>query len=128
VCRLPTTATGATGPNVSSANALGGSYVSRTLPGDLTIALEVGPTEEEYGTRVSGGPIVAFSDALCVYDKDVADRLARLTRLRRDMCFDRLRQIGKRHNRIHWAGVDRRAGHAEEFGACLALGETVPPK
>jgi putative aminopeptidase FrvX len=54
---------------------VGGSYASRTLPGDLTIALEVGPTEEEYGTRVSGGPIVAFSDALCVYDKDVADRL-----------------------------------------------------
>jgi putative aminopeptidase FrvX len=54
---------------------VGGSYASRTLPGDLTIALEVGPTEEEYRTRVSGGPIVGFSDALCVYDKDVADRL-----------------------------------------------------
>ncbi|MGH3644860.1 MAG: M20/M25/M40 family metallo-hydrolase, partial [Mycobacterium sp.] len=54
---------------------VGGAYASRTLPGDLTLALEVGPTEKEYGTRVSGGPIIAFSDALCVYDKDVADRL-----------------------------------------------------
>jgi putative aminopeptidase FrvX len=54
---------------------IGGTYASRTLPGDLTIALEVGPTEAEYATTVSGGPIVAYSDALCTYDKDVADRL-----------------------------------------------------
>jgi putative aminopeptidase FrvX len=54
---------------------VGGSYASRTLPGELTLALEVGPTEAEYSTTVSGGPIVAYSDALCVYDKDVADRL-----------------------------------------------------
>lgn len=54
---------------------VGGSYASRTLPGDLTLALEVGPTEVEYETTVSGGPIVAYSDAQCVYDKKVADRL-----------------------------------------------------
>jgi putative aminopeptidase FrvX len=54
---------------------VGGSYASRTMPGELTLALEVGPTEAEYSTTVSGGPIVAYSDALCVYDKDVADRL-----------------------------------------------------
>lgn len=54
---------------------VGGSYASRTLPGELTLALEVGPTEEEYGTTVSGGPIIAYSDAACIYDKAVADRL-----------------------------------------------------
>lgn len=54
---------------------VGGSYASRVLPGDLTLALEVGPTEAEYGTTVSGGPIVGYSDAQCVYDKDVADTL-----------------------------------------------------
>ncbi|ORA56827.1 peptidase M42 [Mycolicibacterium chubuense] len=54
---------------------IGGGYASRTLPGELTLALEVGPTEPEYGTQVGGGPIVAYSDALCVYDKSVADRL-----------------------------------------------------
>ncbi len=54
---------------------VGGSYASATLPGTLTLALEVGPTEREYATTVTGGPIVAYSDALCVYDKDVADRL-----------------------------------------------------
>jgi putative aminopeptidase FrvX len=54
---------------------VGGSYASRTLPGDLTLALEVGPTEAEYDTSCSGGPIVAYSDAECVYDKPIADRL-----------------------------------------------------
>ena len=54
---------------------VGGSYASRTLPGDLTLALEVGPTEVEYSTTVRGGPIVGYSDAQCVYDKDVADQL-----------------------------------------------------
>jgi putative aminopeptidase FrvX len=54
---------------------VGGSHASASLPGTLTLALEVGPTEQEYGTSVTGGPIVGYSDALCVYDKDVADRL-----------------------------------------------------
>src|SRR5690349_402068 len=52
---------------------VGGSYASRCLPGDLTIAVEVGPTEAEYQTTCAGGPIVAYSDAQCVYDKPVAD-------------------------------------------------------
>ena len=57
---------------------VGGAYASRTLPGDLTLALEVGPTEPEYDTGVGGGPIVAYSDAQCVYDKAVADRLMQI--------------------------------------------------
>lgn len=57
---------------------VGGSYASQTLPGDVTLALEVGPTEPEYGTSVSGGPIIAYSDAQCVYDKSIADRLVEI--------------------------------------------------
>lgn len=57
---------------------VGGSYASATLPGTLTMALEVGPTEQEYATSVAGGPIVGYSDALCVYDKDVADQLMKI--------------------------------------------------
>jgi putative aminopeptidase FrvX len=57
---------------------VGGTYASATLPGTLTIALEVGPTEQEYGTTVTGGPIVGYNDQLCVYDKDVADRLMKI--------------------------------------------------
>jgi putative aminopeptidase FrvX len=54
---------------------VGGSYASRTLPGELTLAVEVGPTEREYGTTCNGGPIVAYSDAQCIYDKEIADAL-----------------------------------------------------
>ena len=59
---------------------VGGSYASRSLPGDLTLALEVGPTEAEYGTTVRGGPIIGYSDAQGVYDKDVADELVSIAR------------------------------------------------
>lgn len=59
---------------------VGAAHACRTLPGDLTLAVEVGPTEAEYGTTVTGGPIVAYSDAQCVYDKGVADRLCAITR------------------------------------------------
>lgn len=54
---------------------IGGTYAARTLPDGVTLALEVGPTEREYDTTVSGGPIVAYSDAECVYDRAIADRL-----------------------------------------------------
>lgn len=57
---------------------VGGTYASATLPGDLTLALEVGPTEREYDTSVTGGPIIGYSDALCVYDKSIADRLLKI--------------------------------------------------
>lgn len=57
---------------------IGGSYAGRTLPGDLTLALEVGRPEAEYGTAVGAGPIVGYSDAQCVYDKGVADELIRV--------------------------------------------------
>ena len=54
---------------------IGGTYASRTLPGEITLALEVGPTEQEYSTSVTGGPIVGYSDQQSIYDKSVADRL-----------------------------------------------------
>lgn len=34
-------------------------------------------TNEEIG-GVGGGPIIAYSDGLCIYDKDVADRLVQI--------------------------------------------------
>ncbi|MEZ0355162.1 M42 family metallopeptidase [Mycobacterium sp. SA01] len=54
---------------------IGGTYASHALPGDMTLALEVGPTEAEYATTVGGGPIVAYSDEKSIYDKNIADRL-----------------------------------------------------
>jgi putative aminopeptidase FrvX len=58
---------------------VGGAYAARTLPDGVTLALEVGPAEAEYGTTCQGGPIVAYNDALCVYDREVADGLMDLT-------------------------------------------------
>ena len=54
---------------------VGGSYAARHLSGDITLALEVGPAEQEYATMCAGGPIIAYSDAECVYDKELSDRL-----------------------------------------------------
>jgi putative aminopeptidase FrvX len=54
---------------------VGAAYAARTLPDGVTLALEVGPAESEYGTTVSSGPIVAYGDAMCVYDRSVADHL-----------------------------------------------------
>lgn len=53
----------------------GGVFAARTVPDGVTVAVEVGPTEREYGTTVHGGPIIAYSDALTVYDRAVADQL-----------------------------------------------------
>ncbi len=61
---------------------VGASYASAALPGTLTLALEVGPTEKEYHTSVAGGPIIGYGDAMCVYDKDVADRLMEIAEKR----------------------------------------------
>ncbi|WP_432498921.1 M20/M25/M40 family metallo-hydrolase [Kineococcus auxinigenes] len=57
---------------------VGASYASRTLPGEVTLALEVGPAEPEYGTVVDSGPIVVYADAGAVYDTTTADHLLRL--------------------------------------------------
>lgn len=90
---------------------LGGTFASRTLPGDLTLALEVGPTEPEYGTSVSGGPIVAYSDAMCIYDKWVADRLM---------------DIADEHGFAPQAAVlgafESDASHSKSSGACAQAG------
>jgi putative aminopeptidase FrvX len=59
---------------------IGAAYASRTLPGDLTLALDVGPAEAEYQVPVDSGPVVAYADDAVVYDKPVADHLMALGR------------------------------------------------
>lgn len=63
---------------------VGGSYAARILPGELTLALEVGPAEAEYGTTVSAGPVVVYSDAQGIYNKAIADRLMQIAAERGD--------------------------------------------
>ncbi|WP_203231100.1 M42 family metallopeptidase [Nocardioides caldifontis] len=57
---------------------IGASYAARTLPGDVTLALDVGPAEAEYQTEVDAAPIVVYADALAAYDSAIADHLYRI--------------------------------------------------
>ena len=59
---------------------IGATYASRTLPGDITLALDIGPAEPEYAVEVDGGPVVVYADDSAVYDKTVADHLLALGR------------------------------------------------
>jgi len=56
----------------------GASYASRTLPGDTTLALDVGPVSKEYNIYLSPSPIVVYQDAVAVYDKTISDHLRHL--------------------------------------------------
>ena len=61
---------------------VGGAYASRTLPEGVTLALEVGPTEKEYGTSVGGGPSspTATRSASTTKPSPIADRHRRQAR------------------------------------------------
>ena len=56
----------------SNAGAL---FAARRLPGDISIAVEVGPTVAEYGTRLCRDPIVNSGDSKGYYSRHVTDRL-----------------------------------------------------
>jgi putative aminopeptidase FrvX len=56
----------------------GASYAARTLPGDITLAVDVGPVAEEYQTTLSPDPIIVYSDTFGLYDKKICDRLRQL--------------------------------------------------
>lgn len=56
----------------------GASYASRTLPGELTIAVDVGPVAKEYQTVLSPSPIIVYQDSFSLYDKKTSDYLVRL--------------------------------------------------
>ena len=58
----------------SNAGAL---FAARRLPGDISIAVEVGPTVAEYGTRLCRDPIVNSGDSKGYYSRHVTDRLLR---------------------------------------------------
>ena len=57
---------------------MGGSFSARTIPGEIALALDVGPAAKEYGVSLSGGPVVVYADGTGLYDKAVADRLLAL--------------------------------------------------
>jgi putative aminopeptidase FrvX len=54
----------------------GAMYASATLPGDTTIAVEVGPVMAEYGTQLSINPIINTGDEKGYYTRTVVASLA----------------------------------------------------
>ncbi|MBS0623908.1 MAG: peptidase M42 [Verrucomicrobia bacterium] len=56
----------------------GACYASRTLPGDITLAIDVGPVAKEYQTVLSPDPIIVYKDAYSIYDKKLSDYLVTL--------------------------------------------------
>ncbi|MGZ4642309.1 MAG: M42 family metallopeptidase [Blastococcus sp.] len=59
---------------------LGAAHASRTLPGDITLALDIGPVEAEYQVPADSGPVIAYADDAVVYDKQLSDHLMALGR------------------------------------------------
>ena len=53
----------------------GAMYAASRLPGDTTIAVEVGPVLEEYGTELSANPIINTGDQKGYYSRTVVQGL-----------------------------------------------------
>ena len=53
----------------------GAMYAASRLPGDTTIAVEVGPVLEEYGTELSVNPIINTGDQKGYYSRTVVQGL-----------------------------------------------------
>ena len=53
----------------------GASYASRTLPGEVTIAIDVAPSEKEYGIEMNDQPVIVYQDRVSLYTKSLSDAL-----------------------------------------------------
>ncbi len=58
----------------------GAMYAASRVPGDTTLAVEVGPVLEEYGTRLSADPIINVGDQKGYYTRAVVDALIAASR------------------------------------------------
>lgn len=56
----------------------GACYAARTLPGDISIAIDVGPVAQEYQTTLNPDPIIVYQDTVTSYDKSISDHLVSL--------------------------------------------------
>lgn len=84
---------------------IGATYASRTLPGDVTLAVEVGPAEAEYQVTVDGGPVIAYADDSVAYDKRICDHLVRLGR-----------ELGLEPQTAVWQAFDSDASQSKAAG------------
>ncbi len=56
----------------------GANYAARSLPGDISIAIDVGPVAKEYQVELSSAPIIVYQDACSTYDKQMCDRFVEI--------------------------------------------------
>jgi putative aminopeptidase FrvX len=54
----------------------GAMYAASRLPGDTTVAVEVGPVLKEYGTKLRADPIINTGDEKGYYSREVVEALA----------------------------------------------------
>lgn len=90
---------------------IGAGYASRTLPGEVTLALDVGPVEAEYGVPADSGPVIAYADDSVVYDKPLADRLMALGR-----------ELGLGTRAAVWESYDSDASRSKSTGQAARAG------
>jgi len=85
--------------------AIGASYAARTLPGAVTVAVDVGPVASEYKTELTAEPIVAFGDASGVYSMSVSKRL-----------FDLAKELGMKPQTATWESYGSDASISKRYG------------
>lgn len=90
---------------------VGAAYASRKLPGDVTIAIEIGPICEEYGTEFRNDPIIVYGDARGLYTKPLADKLV-----------NHARRIGQNPQRAVWENFGSDASISKSYGQSARVG------
>ena len=91
--------------------AIGATYAAKTLPGDITIAVDVGPAADEYKTELTSEPIVSYGDAVGVYTKSVSDRLLGLAK-----------KLGMEPQTAVWASYGSDASISKRYGQSARSG------
>ncbi|MEY4670086.1 MAG: hypothetical protein RL518_2785 [Pseudomonadota bacterium] len=59
-------------------NTQGAAFAGRLLPAGITLAVDVGPVAQEYGTELVADPIVVFKDDCGLYDEEIATAIMQL--------------------------------------------------
>ncbi|RIJ08593.1 M42 family peptidase [Pseudomonas sp. 91RF] len=96
-------------------NNAGAMYAASHLPGDITIAVEVGPVVSEYGTKLSVNPIINTGDEKGYYSRAVVMALANAAqRCHLDPQFALLVDFASDASAVMGAGFSAQAG-------CLAI-------
>ncbi len=60
---------------------IGACYAAKELPGEITLAIDVGPVADEYDTKLNDSPIVVYGDAVGIYDPLICRQLLEIGKL-----------------------------------------------